>query len=119
MKKLLYTLVVCAFALLPMAAQMNMSGTWQIEYHDNNGKEIDMPMITLLQNGGRLDGVFGDKHWKVEGTVTGDEVQFWFHPPQHTEVTVRYTGKIQSGNQLRGTMHSEVQAGTFVATRKP
>ncbi len=119
MKKLLYTLVVCALALFPMAAQVNVSGTWQIEYHDSNGKEIDDPMITLLQNGGRLEGVFGDKHWKVEGTVIGDQVQFWFHPPQNMQVTVRYTGKIESTNQLRGTMASEVQHGTFVAVRKP
>ena len=118
MKKLLYTLVVCALAALPVGAQVSLSGTWQIEYHDNNGKEVDTPMITLLQNGGRLDGVFGDKHWKVEGTVVGDEVKFAFHPPQAPNVTVRYQGKLESANQIRGTMASEVQAGTFTAVRK-
>ena len=118
MKKLLYTLVVCALAAISAAAQGNLSGTWQIEYHDKNGKEVDTPMVTLLQNGGRLDGVFGDKHWKVEGTVVGDQVQFAFHPPQRTDITVRYQGTLQSANQIRGTMASEVQSGTFVAVRK-
>jgi hypothetical protein len=118
MKKLLYTLAVCALAALSAAAQSSISGTWQIEYHDKNGKEIDTPMVTLLQNGGRLDGVFGDKHWKVEGTLVGDQVQFSFHPPQRPDITVRYQGTVESNNLIRGTMASEVQSGTFVATRK-
>jgi len=118
MKKLLYTLVVCALAAISAAAQSSLSGTWQIEYHDKNGKEIDTPMVTLSQNGGRLDGVFGKYHWKLEGTVAGDQVQFWFHPPQAPDVTVRYQGTLESSNQMRGTMASEVQSGTFVAVRK-
>ena len=119
MKKMLYTLVVCALAAISVVAQVNVSGTWQIEYHDKDGKEVDTPMVTLLQNGGRLDGVFGKYHWKVEGTVAGDEAQFAFHPPQAPNVTVRYQGKMESTNQMRGTMDSEVQSGTFTAVRKP
>jgi opacity protein-like surface antigen len=118
MKKLLHTLVVCALAAVSAAAQSGLSGTWQIEYHDTNGKEIDTPMVTLLQNGGRLDGVFGNQHWKVEGAVVGDQVQFSFHPPQRPDITVRYQGTLESSNQMRGTMASEVQSGTFVAVRK-
>jgi hypothetical protein len=118
MKKLLYTLVVCALAAISATAQTSLSGTWQIEYHDKNGKEVDTPMVTLLQNGGRLDGVFGKYHWKVEGTVVGDQVVFSFHPPQRPDITVRYQGTLQSANQVSGTMASEVQSGTFVATRK-
>ena len=118
MKKLLCTLVVCVLATFAVAAQGNLSGTWQIEYHDKNGKEVDTPVVTLLQNGGRLDGVFGDKHWKVEGTIVGDQVQFAFHPPQRPDITVRYQGTLESANQMRGTMASEVQSGTFVAVRK-
>ena len=118
MKTLLYTLVVCVLAAFSAAAQINLSGTWQIEYHDKNGKEVDPPMVSLLQNGGRLEGVFGNKHWKVEGTVTGDQVVFAFHPPQRPDITVRYQGKLESASQMRGTMASEVQSGTFVAVRK-
>ncbi len=118
MKKMLCALVVCALAALSTPAQMNLSGTWQIEYHDKNGKEVDTPVVTLLQNGGRLDGVFGNQHWKVEGTIVGDEVTFAFHPPQRPDITVRYQGKMESNNQIRGTMASEVQSGTFTAVRK-
>jgi hypothetical protein len=118
MKKLLYTLAVCALAAFSAAAQVSLSGTWQIEYHDKNGKEIDYPMISFLQNGGRLEGVFGDKHWKVEGTIDGNRVQFAFHPPQRPDITVRYQGTLESANQMRGTMASEVQSGTFLAVRK-
>jgi len=74
------------------------SGTWQVEYHDKNGKETDTPMVTILQNGGRLDGVFGKDRWKVEGTVVGDQVQFSFHPPQRPDITVRYQGTLESNN---------------------
>ncbi|MGC4051073.1 MAG: hypothetical protein QM757_17050 [Paludibaculum sp.] len=49
----------------------NVSGTWQIEYHDKNGKEVDTPMISLMQSGARLEGVFGNQHWKVQGTLGG------------------------------------------------
>jgi hypothetical protein len=118
MKKLLYTLAVSALAAISAVAQSGISGTWQIEYRDKNGKEVDTPMVTLLQNGARLDGVFGDKHWKVEGTVVGDQVQFSFHPPQRPDITVRYLGTVEANNLIRGTMASEVQSGTFMATRK-
>ena len=119
MKTLLLTLAVCALAATPAAAQVNLSGTWQIEYHDKNGKEIDYPMVSLLQTGNRLEGVFGNKHWKVEGTVTESKVQFSFHPPQRPDITVRYEGNLESANQIRGTMASEVQSGVFTAERKP
>jgi hypothetical protein len=118
MKKLLYAPVVCALAALTAVAQTVLSGTWQIEYHDKNGKEVDTPVVTLLQNGARLDGVFGNQHWKVEGTVVGDQVQFSFHPPQRPGITVRYQGTLESTNQMRGTVASEVQSGTFTGVRK-
>jgi hypothetical protein len=54
----------------------------------------------------------------VEGAVVGDQVQFSFHPPQRPDITVRYQGTLESSNQMRGTMASEVQSGTFVAVRK-
>jgi hypothetical protein len=86
MRKLLYTVVVCALAAFSAAAQINLSGTWQIEYHDKNGKEVDTPMVSFMHTGGRLEGVFGDKHWKLEGTVVSDQVRFAFHPPQRPQV---------------------------------
>jgi hypothetical protein len=122
MKTFTYALSVCALAALAAFAQtesrVNLSGTWQIEYHDKNGKEVDTPMVSFVQTGGRLEGVFGDRHWKVEGTVVGDRVQFFFHPPARPDITVKYQGALESSVQMRGTMASEVQSGTFVATRK-
>jgi hypothetical protein len=119
MKKLFIPLAVCALAALLAAAQVSLSGTWQIEYHDKNGKEVDTPMVSFLQTGDRLEGVFGNRHWKVEGTVTGNHIEFLFHPPQRPDITVRYQGTLESATQIRGTMASEVQSGTFVAVRKP
>jgi len=75
-------------------------------------------MVSLMQVGGRLEGVFGNKHWKVDGTVVGDQVTFAFHPPQRPDITVKYQGRLESPTQMRGTMASEVQSGTFVATRR-
>ena len=118
MKKTLAMIVVCALAALSVAAQTSLSGTWQIEYHDKNGKEVDYPVVSFVQTGPKLEGVFGDKHWRVEGSVNGSDVQFAFHPPQRPDITVRYAGKLESENRLRGTMASEVQSGTFTATRR-
>ncbi len=122
MRILHYALPVCALAALAAFGQNgqspNLSGTWQIEYHDKNGKEVDTPMVSFLQSGGRLEGVFGERHWRLEGTVAGQEVQFWFHPPQRPDITVKYQGRLESAAQMRGTMASEVQSGTFVAVRK-
>ena len=75
-------------------------------------------MVSFLHSGGQLEGVFADKHWKLQGTVVGGQVQFAFHPPQRPDITVRYQGRVESANQIRGTMASEVQSGTFVAVRK-
>lgn len=116
MKKLLQGVVVCALAAFSAAAQVSLSGTWQIEYHDKNGQEVNHPVVTLVQSGDRLTGEFGNKHWKVEGTVTGSKVQFAFHPPERPDITVRYEGVLE-GNKIRGTMASEMQSGTFVAVR--
>jgi hypothetical protein len=112
---------VCALAALAVAQtgqNVNLSGTWQIEYHDKNGKEVDTPMVSFLHTAGRLEGVFGNQHWKVEGTVAGDQVTFLFHPPSRPDITVRYQGRLESATRMRGTMASEVQSGMFVANRK-
>ena len=119
MKTLSLALAVCALAASPAAAQVNLSGSWQIEYHDKSGKEVDYPMVSFLQTGERLEGVFGNKHWKVEGAVTGSKVRFSFHPPQRPDITVIYEGNLESANQMRGTMASEVQSGVFTAVRRP
>ena len=55
---MLYALVVCALAAFSVAAQINLSGTWQIEYHDKNGKEVDTPMVSFLQHGWAAGGSF-------------------------------------------------------------
>jgi len=115
---MLNTLVVCALAAISVTAQVNLSGTWQIEYRDKNGQEVDTPVVTFSQNGGRLDGTFGNQHWRVEGTIAGNEVKFSFHPPQRPDITVRYQGRMESSNRMHGTMASEVQSGTFTAVRR-
>jgi hypothetical protein len=122
MKTCIITVLLGAILVFGMVAQsnqnVNLTGTWQIEYHDNNGKEVDTPMVSLLQSNGRLEGVFGNQHWKVQGAVTGNQITFSFSPPKHPEIMVRYQGTLESATQMRGTMASQVQSGTFVATRK-
>jgi len=122
MKRIRIATMLIAIAVCGLSAQQtqspNVSGTWQIEYHDKNGKEVDTPMVSFLQSGGRLEGVFGNQHRKIEGAIVGNAVTFAFHPPQRTDITVRYQGTLENANQIRGTMASEVQSGTFVAVRK-
>jgi hypothetical protein len=122
MKQTLTAALLGSILLFGIAAQTsqtaNLSGTWQIVYRDNNGKEVDTPVISLFQSNGQLEGVFGNQHWKVRGTLAGDRVSFSFSPPQRPEITVRYSGTLDSPTKMHGTMASEVQSGSFVATRK-
>src|SRR6185312_8744789 len=106
--------VAAVCALIAQKAQSaNVTGTWQIDYHDKNGVEVDRPKVTLHQSGDRLTGVFGNQDWKSEGTVNGDAVVFWFHPPQRPDITVKYQGKLEKKDLIRGAMASEVQSGVF------
>lgn len=122
MKKALFAVMLAAVAVWGLCAQQqqspNITGTWQIEYHDKNGMEVDTPVVSFVQSGGRLSGVFGNQNWKIEGTIAGNAVTFAFHPPQRMDITVEYKGTLENANRIRGTMASEVQSGTFVATRK-
>jgi hypothetical protein len=122
MKQTIFAVLLGAVLSFGIAAQMNqtpnVSGTWLIEYHDNNGKEVDTPIVSLMQSNGQLDGVFGNQHWKVKGAIAGNQVQFSFSPPQHPEIHVRYQGALDSPAKMHGTMASEVQSGNFAATRQ-
>lgn len=122
MKTVLTGLIAGVVAVCGLIAQQtqsaNVTGTWQIDYHDKNGVEVDRPKVTLHQSGDKLTGVFGNRDWKVEGAVTGDAVVFWFHPPQRPDITVKYQGKLEKKDLIRGAMASEVQSGVFTATRE-
>src|SRR5690242_11598643 len=104
-RSLLFACALVAAAPLPQTQpNPNLSGTWQIEYHDRNGQEVSTPFVSFVQTGGHLDGVFGEKHWRVEGSVSGDRVQFSFHPAGHPDVTVKYQGRMESSTRIRGDM---------------
>src|SRR5262249_23365857 len=51
-------------ACLPGASDYDLSGTWAIEYHDDNGHEVDHPKLVLHQEGQKLnsDGSSGLVH---------------------------------------------------------
>ena len=121
MKRVVTGILAGVAAVCGLVAQQtqsaNVTGTWQIDYHDKNGVEVDRPKVTLRQSGDKLTGVFGNRDWKVEGTVNPDAVVFWFHPPQRPDITVKYQGKLETKDLIRGTMASEVQSGVFTATR--
>ena len=116
LNKALFTIMLASTAVWAQAP--NVTGTWQIEYHDKNGIEVDTPTVTFKQSGDHLEGVFGNQNWKIEGTIVGNAVTFAFHPPQRTGITVKYEGTLETPTRIRGTMASEVQSGTFTAVRK-
>jgi hypothetical protein len=54
--------------------------------------------LTLLQ---------AQQHWKVEGEIAGQKIEFRFYPPSRPDITVRYIGNIETPTLMRGTMASQ------------
>jgi hypothetical protein len=60
MKKLILTLMVCTLASAQQNPGLDLTGTWQIDYHDDNGVSTSTPKLVLHQTGDKLTGTFGN-----------------------------------------------------------
>ena len=59
-------------------ADVNLTGTWQIDFHDDNGVSHSSPQLVLKQEPDRLTGTFGKFDWPVIGAVDHNNVVFSF-----------------------------------------
>jgi hypothetical protein len=124
MKKTLLALVVCAIAAAQQNPKPNLSGSWQIDYHDDNGVSTSQPQLFLQQTGDKLTGTFGSFNWPIVGAIDGNHVVFTFVAFGNDRIegpisdTVFYWGTIDGTSKMGGRMKNPKEAGNWTAIRK-
>jgi len=101
-------------------APPDLSGKWIIEYHDDNGVEVDHPNLVLHQTGQNLEGTFGNKNWAVKGRILANHLEFSYtgFASNGTSGTVNAQAFIQSPTKLVGRMMSPLNGGVFTAVKQ-
>ena len=129
MKVLLIAAGVCllagltlTFAVRGQATGVDLTGTWQIDFHDDNNISHSSPKLVLKQEGDKLTGTFGKFDWPVIGTVDHNNVVFSFVAFGHEggrqiSDTVFYWGVIDNTGKMRGRMKNPKEAGNWTADR--
>ena len=105
--------VVMVVAGLTVAAQTDVTGTWNFAVNLSAGS--GEPVFVVTQDGdtlsGTYEGTFGDA--ELIGKVTGDMIEFTFGAEGVGEAT--YTGKI-TRDMMEGTCdYGDVGSGTWSA----
>jgi hypothetical protein len=124
MKKTVFTLMVCALASAQQNPGTGLTGTWQIDYHDDNGVSTSAPKLVLHQTQDKLTGTFGNLDWPVVGVVDGNHIVFTFvafgrdRNEGAISDTVFYWGTIDNASKMGGRMKNPKEAGNWTATRK-
>ena len=111
--------VVMVVAGLTVAAQTDVTGTWNFVVNLSAGS--GEPVFVFMQDGemltGTYEGTFGSA--SLTGMVTGDMIEFTFGAEGAGEAT--YTGKITAsaaGITMEGTCdYGDVGGGTWSATK--
>ncbi len=115
MSKLLLSVVVALAAAVGVAAQNDVTGTWDFTVElDIGGGE---PTFTFTQDGetvtGTYTGTFGEA--EVTGTVTGSDIEFRFGGQLGDAV---YIGTVD-GDTMKGTCdYGGLGEGTWEAERQ-
>ncbi len=98
----------------------DVSGRWNLSVESEAGS--GNPTFVFKQEGDKLTGTYsgqlGDA--KVTGTVNGETVEFWFEAsPSGDKITVKYTGKLQGTNKIKGDIDfGGLGKGTFTGEKK-
>lgn len=107
---LLVLLVACVLTLPALAADVNVTGEWQITIVTENG--TFNPVAVINQEGEKLTGTykgrFGES--KLEGSITGKAVTWTARiNVQDQDVTLTYKGELTDNDNMKGT----AQMGDF------
>jgi hypothetical protein len=130
MKPLRRTLLVCAITCLTAAndsyAQkrngLDLTGTWEIHFQDDDGVSTTNPKLVLRQTGDKLTGTFGKFDWPVIGAVDKGHVVFSFVAFGHEggkpiSDTVFYWGAVDDKGKMSGRMKNPKEAGDWSAVK--
>jgi hypothetical protein len=120
MKFTISALFLCLGFVSQAYAPPDLNGKWVIEYHDDNGVEVDHPQLTLRQSGMNLEGTFGNKNWPVKGHVAASHLEFSYtgFASNGASGTVTAQAFIQTSSKLTGRMMSPLNGGTFTASKQ-
>jgi hypothetical protein len=121
-------LAVCAVACVAIVKRstaqktVDLTGTWQIHYRDDDGVSTSAPKLVLKQTGGKLTGTFGKYDWPVLGTIDRKHVVFTFTAFGHENGQpisdmVFYWGDVDESGKLKGRMKNPKEAGDWVAAK--
>jgi len=112
------SLALLLTATLVLAA--DISGKWTAAVETDGGSGT--PNFTFKQSGETLTGTYSGQLGEapLTGTVKGDDVEFSIKvSPQGEAITLKYKGKITSGNTIKGTVDlGGIGSGTFTATKQ-
>ena len=103
------------------AAKVDVSGKWQLSVTTSAG--TGTPTLTLVQRGDSLAGHYSSQvlgESEVKGVLNGSAITFSLNVEmQGTPIAVKYSGTVESGDAMKGTVDLGGQAtGTFTAKRQ-
>jgi len=105
-------------AALALAA--DVTGKWRFEVETSAGS--GSPTFDLKQDGEKLTGTYSGAlgEANVTGTVKGDDVEITFEAsPTGEKVVVKYTGKLDGADKIKGTVDlGGLAKGTFTGEKQ-
>jgi hypothetical protein len=117
------SILIASLGLLAsVAAQsdVNVTGDWAFTVETPQGSGT--PSFTFKQDGEKLTGNYKGQFGEapVTGTVKGGEIKFTIKiSAQGQELTITYSGKIESKDSMKGTaVLGELGEATWTAKRK-
>jgi hypothetical protein len=115
------TLLALILLALPVAAQVDVTGTWAMSVSTDQG--VTSPTMTLEQDGDTISGTYSSEALgenRVRGTVNGSNVTISFAADvQGQSIPVTYRGTIDNGGEMAGSLDiaDGMLTGTFTAKR--
>ncbi len=114
-------LVVTSFVLVA-TQEVDVTGTWIFDVATDDGGG-GTPTVTLKQEGDQLTGHYSSDNLgeaDLSGTVKGREITFSFDVDlEGFALEVTYTGTVEGGDAISGTMSlGDFGGGTFTGKRQ-
>jgi hypothetical protein len=107
-------------ASAPQAGGVNITGDWNVAVETSGGS--GNPSFTFKQEGETLTGMYKGQlgEGPLTGTVKGTDIKFTIKVnAQGQDLTIVYTGKIESKDSMKGTVVlGELGEGTWTGKRK-
>jgi hypothetical protein len=109
---------VGAFASVALAADANVSGTWNMTVESPMG--TGNPTFTLTQKGADVTGTYKGQLGEapVTGTVKGNAVELKYTiDAQGTQLAITYAGTVEGGEMKGKVSYGDMGEGTFTGKK--